>query len=354
MMLDTVLGNASTVRDLQDALRANRLMHSVLLCGEAGTGTGYAARCLAADYLYPGNAGEACLRAQSESAAVGKAGAAAQKNAKTQRTHTAAAATAPHGAAASLSPADVGAAQVMAGESAEVLRIAGEGVSGDIKIDSVRSARSAVFHTALSANGRVVHIDGAQHLNNASANALLKVLEEPPEGVLFLLTAPGEASVLPTLRSRCACYTLAPVSEAVCADYLRKRFANEQNIARFAPEYAALFGGKIGMGVRCLTDEAKRKNLEAAKNLAEAVQAGDAYYALITLAAQEKDRATARAFLSMAREVFAAALRGSYPALDADKASRALEAVREADGRLARNGSAKLVFSCLAANLTPS
>ena len=49
-------------------------------------------------------------------------------------------------------------------------------------------------------------------MNEESANALLKVMEEPPEGVLFLLTADSLAGVLPTIRSRCVSFAIAPVS----------------------------------------------------------------------------------------------------------------------------------------------
>ena len=158
--LDALWGNDMLKQSLSAALAAGRLSHSVLLCGEAGTGAGFAARCLAADYLYP--------------------------------------------------QGGTGAAQVLAGESAEVLTLEGEGASGEIKIDAVRAVRREVYNTALSTQGRVVLIRGAHKLNAASANALLKVIEEPPEGVLFLLTAPGEAMVLPTIRSRCCAYSLAP------------------------------------------------------------------------------------------------------------------------------------------------
>ena len=58
------------------------------------------------------------------------------------------------------------------------------------------------------AEGRVLFIYGAQNLNGASANAMLKIMEEPPEGVMFLLTASSAAAVLPTIRSRCAAYTM--------------------------------------------------------------------------------------------------------------------------------------------------
>lgn len=54
----------------------------------------------------------------------------------------------------------------------------------------------------------MLFIYGAQNLNGASANAMLKIMEEPPEGVMFLLTASSAAAVLPTIRSRCAAYTM--------------------------------------------------------------------------------------------------------------------------------------------------
>ena len=178
--LDSLLGNETLKESLSAALAAGRLSHSILLCGEAGTGAGFAARCLAADYLYPNGGASA--------------------------------------------------AQVLAGQSPEYLLLAGEGVSGDIRVDRVREVRREIFNTALSAGGRAVHIKGADKLNGASANALLKVLEEPPEGVLFILTAPSEANVMATIRSRCCAYSLAPVAEEVCAAYLKKHFPKEPEV----------------------------------------------------------------------------------------------------------------------------
>ena len=77
-------------------------------------------------------------------------------------------------------------AALAAGRLSHSILLCGEGVSGDIRVDRVREVRREIFNTALSAGGRAVHIKGADKLNGASANALLKVLEEPPEGVLFI------------------------------------------------------------------------------------------------------------------------------------------------------------------------
>ena len=53
MMLDRLAGNAALKADWRAALAAQRLPHALLLVGEAGCGAGFAARCLAADWLYP-------------------------------------------------------------------------------------------------------------------------------------------------------------------------------------------------------------------------------------------------------------------------------------------------------------
>ena len=53
MMIDRLAGNAALKDSVRLMLGSRRLTHSVLLVGETGLGAGYAARCVAADYLYP-------------------------------------------------------------------------------------------------------------------------------------------------------------------------------------------------------------------------------------------------------------------------------------------------------------
>ena len=52
-MLERLAGNTALKSELGAALGAGRLPHAILLVGEPGCGAGFAARCLAADYLYP-------------------------------------------------------------------------------------------------------------------------------------------------------------------------------------------------------------------------------------------------------------------------------------------------------------
>ena len=66
-MLERIAGNRELKQDLKTALGSGRIAHSILLVGEPGCGAGFAARCLAADYLYPngGPHAEAVLPARS-------------------------------------------------------------------------------------------------------------------------------------------------------------------------------------------------------------------------------------------------------------------------------------------------
>ena len=187
MMLDRMEGNAELKSSVQLMLAAHRLTHSVLLVGEEGLGAGFAARCIAADYLYPagGAPAEALLRGECCRAVV--------------------------------KPCDRDSGHVETGIVREAISVAGMGAGGKYLVSQVKAMRSEIFNTSLSAEGRAVLLYHVEKMNEESANALLKVMEEPPEGVLFLLTADSLAGVLPTIRSRCVSFAVAPVSPEQCA-----------------------------------------------------------------------------------------------------------------------------------------
>ena len=75
-MLERIAGNRELKQDLKTALGSGRIAHSILLVGEPGCGAGFAARCLAADYLYPngGPHAEAVLRGQDTESIVVRGG----------------------------------------------------------------------------------------------------------------------------------------------------------------------------------------------------------------------------------------------------------------------------------------
>ncbi len=166
-----------------------------------------------------------------------------------------------------------------------------------------------------------------------------------------MLVAFSEAGVLATIRSRCCAYSLAPVSEAVCAAYLRKNFPNGPDTAR----YAALFGGKIGTAKKCLSQEEGRARLADALSLAEFAQKKELYGALTLLTRYEKERFAALEVLQLLRCVCSASVRGSAAAKSPLSPARAVlcaEAAGKTMQAITANGNGKLALTLLAARLT--
>ncbi len=91
-----------------------------------------------------------------------------------------------------------------------------------ISIEQVRGL-SRLLNSASSMGGRrVVLIDAADDLEAPAANALLKSLEEPPTGVVFLLVSHNPGRLLPTIRSRCRLIRMKPLDEATMRTVLQR------------------------------------------------------------------------------------------------------------------------------------
>lgn len=96
-----------------------------------------------------------------------------------------------------------------------------------IGIAAIREIRAELALSASESPFRVFIIEEADAMNSAAQNALLVALEEPPDGVVFLLVAESEDGLLPTIRSRCQIVRTEIFSDEVLAGYLRgdERFA---------------------------------------------------------------------------------------------------------------------------------
>lgn len=91
----------------------------------------------------------------------------------------------------------------------------------EIRIDEVREVIQKIHRSSGTGGWRVVIVDCADDLNRSSANALLKLIEEPPERALFLLIAHQPGRILPTIRSRCRKLLLDPLQPADVAAAVR-------------------------------------------------------------------------------------------------------------------------------------
>jgi DNA polymerase-3 subunit delta' len=95
-------------------------------------------------------------------------------------------------------------------------------VARSITVDQVRSLQRLFSTTGSYSSRRIVIIDAIDDLERAAANALLKNLEEPPTGSLFLLVSHAPGRLLPTIRSRCRILRFQTLGDDAMSSVLRR------------------------------------------------------------------------------------------------------------------------------------
>ena len=191
-----LLGHAGAERAFLDAWDSGRLAHAWLITGPKGIGKATLAYRIARFVLAGGGAGGGLFG--------GPASLAVPEDAPLFR-------------------------RVAAGGHAD-LKVATRGWSDDKKtrlrteivVEDVRGIGGFLALTPAEGGWGVVVIDAAEEMNRNAANAVLKVLEEPPRNALMLLVSHSPGRLLPTIRSRCRRLALAPLPEAIVAELLRR------------------------------------------------------------------------------------------------------------------------------------
>ncbi|MBW8310308.1 MAG: AAA family ATPase [Candidatus Paracaedibacteraceae bacterium] len=87
-------------------------------------------------------------------------------------------------------------------------------LEADIKIDKVRALSDFARQSSAVPGWRVVIIDAIDELNRNAANSILKILEEPPQQLVFLMVCHSLGAILPTIRSRCCVLPLQSLTES--------------------------------------------------------------------------------------------------------------------------------------------
>lgn len=153
----------------------------------------------------------------------------------------------------------------------------GEDLARSIPIAQVRALQPMFATTPSMSPRRVVLIDSVDDLERPGAsNALLKNLEEPPAGTIFLLISHSPGRLLPTIRSRCRRLRFDPLNEADMMTVLRDRLpdADDAEIATLikagdgspgrALSYAGLNMGPLDAAMASIAKSGDRSNAERA------------------------------------------------------------------------------------------
>ena len=166
----------------------------------------------------------------------------------------------------------------MAGTHADVRRITPEGLS--IGVDEMRAIVATASRRPSTGRWQVVVIEDADRLTEGAANALLKVVEEPPPSTVFLLCAPSvdPEDIAITLRSRCRHVALVTPAVEAIAVVLRETDGLSEKDAHWA---ASVSGGHVGRARRLATDPEARDRRARALGLARDAATPSRAYAAV-------------------------------------------------------------------------
>jgi DNA polymerase-3 subunit delta' len=249
------------------------------------------------------------------------------------------------------------------------------GESGAIKIDPVRDVIDRAQYRPFEGRRRVVIVEHADALTDDAQSALLKILEEPPSGSVFLLLTAAPDALLPTVRSRCPRLRFGRLAAGEVAEALIRDHGYADANARAV---AADADGSIGAALEAEAADITEARTTAQQWLAQTARSGDpaarvqmaqAFFEKKSIPAVERARLAAclRAMSSLLRDLGILSTRADArmlantdlqgplerltSAYDSARSMRAFTAVDRALGALERNASPKVVADWLVLQL---
>lgn len=251
-----------------------------------------------------------------------------------------------------------------AGSHPDIRRFEGSGATGSLSVEAVRDMLGDAYRMPEEADYNVYIVDFGPRTLPAAQNTLLKLIEEPPKGAVFLMICPSAEAVLPTIRSRSQIFTLRPPSLEEAAGWLRERRPAD---ADRAGELAALCGGNIGLMLEELEGGEAGQAFAIAVEMAGAMLSSGGHQLLAAAAPLQRDRALFRETLRRLSLIFrdACAMRlgsrellsGAGPvveklcALPLRRLVRLPDLTEDCMRKLERNANQGLLVTCFCADL---
>lgn len=140
------------------------------------------------------------------------------------------------------------------------------GVLQSYSITTVRKIREDAYIIPNEASKKIYIFTDIDNMGIPAQNALLKILEEPPKNVIFILTCTACSSVLPTIRSRTQLFSLKPVSIYETLDYLCTNYPDKDN--ETLNKIAKMSNGNIGLAIDLLTSNDFEKLMDITNKIA--------------------------------------------------------------------------------------
>lgn len=234
--------------------------------------------------------------------------------------------------------------QVLAGTHPDVTALRTDKVI--ITIAEARALVERSYFAPSAGRYRVIVVEDADRMVERTSNVLLKALEEPPEQTVWVLCAPSEADLLPTIRSRVRSLRLREPDVADVARLITLRTGADEAIAEQAARHAQRH---IGMAQRLATDDAARRRRDetlrsvlGVRGVSDAVEVAGRIIQAATDDAKaltaERDAAERANLLRMVGvaegQAVPPALRSQISALEDDQKKRATRSLRDGIDRV--------------------
>ena len=301
-MFESFAANRTLKETLAVMINSRRLSHAILLQGEAGTGKRTLGRMIAEAVLCRSERNRPCGECPS-----------CRKAEK--------------------------------GIHPDIIEIGAEAVRPmSFHIETIRDLRQEAFIAPNESEAKIYILHNAQNMTQQAQNALLKVLEEPPEYVIFILLCENRSTLLETILSRCVTFALEPPDEQTCAQVLEKKKpglpAEQYQAAAIEAE------GNIGRALSLLDPkseegEGANRAWEAAQSLLSVICTGDEFTLLSAVGKYEKQKEAFIQLLPCLKQMVKEASLAKYAS--GHSGLRRLPAVREASAKLSALQSLKIL-----------
>lgn len=229
----------------------------------------------------------------------------------------------------------------------------GDGSRRSFHIDTIRKLRQNAWLLPGEAPCRVCVLCGAENMTDQAQNALLKILEEPPEHTVFILTAENRSMLLPTILSRVQTIRLEPLTPAEILPVLRERCPDQPGEKL---EWAAETADTIGQALALLADESLQKHAQLAQRMLELLCNGSEYGLLTAVEPVSRKREDLLEVCTQLRQLLTAELTraasGGESRFSTRRITRMLEALDDLLPRVQQNGNTLLLSTLLALRLS--
>ena len=229
----------------------------------------------------------------------------------------------------------------------------GDGSRRSFHIDTIRQLRQNAWLLPGEAPCRVCVLCGAENMTDQAQKALLKILEEPPEHTVFILTAENRAMLLPTILSRVQTIRLEPLTPAEILPVLRERCPDQPGEKL---EWAAETADTIGQALALLADESLQKHAQLAQRMLELLCNGSEYDLLTAVEPVSRKREDLLEVCTQLRQLLTAELTraasGGESRFSTRRITRMLEALDDLLPRVQQNGNTLLLSTLLALRLS--